>query len=406
MSVRDRSSCYARGVLAASPLDRWALDPGVVHLNHGSFGGCPRAVIDAAAAWRARMEAAPMRFFVLDWQLALDRARAALAAFVHAPADRLAFVPSATTGVALALASARLGTGDDIVTTDHAYRACKNQLVRLAAARGAGVVVAELPWPFDADAAAAAIIAALTPRTRLVVLDHVTSPTALRLPIERVVPALAARGIAVVIDGAHAPGQLALDVGALFALGVTWYVGNCHKWLCAPKGSGFVAIAPGAPAVQPLVTSHGASADYGPANRLHAELDWPGTHDPAPYLAVADAIACVGELGGSWPATIARDHALAIELRGRLIDALGGDPRRTLAPDDALGAMAAVAIALPPGVAPKALEQRLLVDGWEVPIVDFARGPLVRVSAHLYNDAAQADALAAKLRALGVALAG
>jgi isopenicillin-N epimerase len=387
-----------------SPLDRWALSPDVVHLNHGSYGGCPRAVLDAAASWRARLEEAPMKFFVLEWQLAIDRARAALAAFVRAPEARLAFVPNATAGVAIALNSATLAAGDDVVTTDHAYRACRNQLARVAAARGARVVVAELPWPHDADAAVAAIEAAVTPRTRLALLDHVTSPTALRLPIERVVALLAARGIAIVVDGAHAPGQLELDVAALFEAGATYYAGNCHKWLCGPKGAGFVVAAPDA-AFAPVVTSHGASAEYGPPNRLHAELDWAGTHDPSAYLAVPAAIAHVAELGGDWPSTIARNHALAVEMRERLVAALGGDARAYLAPDDALGAMATVAIVPPAGVAPKQLEQRLLRDDWEVAIVDFPRAPLVRVSAHLYNRAEQADELGEKLRALGVTLA-
>ncbi|MGE5185677.1 MAG: aminotransferase class V-fold PLP-dependent enzyme [Acidobacteriota bacterium] len=384
----------------------WALDPDVVHLNHGSYGGCPRAVLDVAHAIRCRLEAAPMRFLVLEWQDEIDRARAALAAFVRAPEDRLAFVPNATTGVAIALASARVDTGDELLTIDHAYRACKNQLVRLAAARGARVVSVPVPLPYDADALVAAIAAAVTPRTRLALLDHVTSPTALKVPLERIVPALAARGIAIVIDGAHAPGQLELDVSALLAAGVTWYAGNNHKWLCAPKGSGFLAIAPDAPPLVPAVTSHGASPEYGPANRLHAELDWMGTHDPTAHLSVPAAIAEVARLGGGWPHTIAKNHALAIELRARLVAHLGGDTRHLLAPNDALGAMAAVPIELPASVPPLALEQQLLRDGWEVPIVDFATGPLVRVSAHLYNEPAQADALAGKLRSLGVRLRG
>jgi isopenicillin-N epimerase len=387
-----------------APIEHWALAPDVVHLNHGSYGGCPRAVIDAATALRARLEAAPMRFFVLDWQTELDRARAALAAFVGAPHDRFVFVPNATTAIATALASAQVGAGDELVTTDHAYRACKNQLARLVATRGARVVTVPIGLPYDPDALVAGVAAAITPRTRLVLLDHVTSPTGLRVPVERIVPALAARGIAVLIDGAHAPGQLALDVAALFALGVTWYAGNNHKWLCAPKGSGFLVAAPGAPELHPLVTSHGASPEYGPPNRLHAELDWAGTHDPTPHLVVPTALATIAALGGGWPAVIARNHALAVELRRRLVDALGGGARHVLAPDDALGAMAAVPIALPAGATPLAVQARLLADGWEVPIVDFASGPLVRVSAHLYNHAGQAHELAAKLRSLGVQL--
>lgn len=398
-----------------SPIARWALDPSIVHLNHGSFGGCPRAVLDAAAGWRARLEAAPMRFLVLEWQRELDRARAALAAFVRAPADRLAFAPSATAAVATALCSyaPRLAAGDELLTTDHAYRACRHQLERLAAAQGLRIATIAVPLPFDPGALIERTAAAITPRTRLALLDHVTSPTALRLPLEALIAPLAARGVAIVVDGAHAPGQLDLDVGALLAGGVTYYAGNNHKWLCAPKGSGFLVAAAGAP-VAPLVTSHGATAAYGPPNRLHAELDWAGTHDPAPHLAVPAAIAAVAAEGGGWPAVLAHNHALARQLRARFVDALGGAPpggrpraavpAATLAPDDSLGAMVAIPVALPPGIEPLALERQLLTEGWEVPIVDFAGGSLVRLSAHLYNHADQAAALAEKLAGLGVGL--
>ncbi|MDB4954055.1 MAG: aminotransferase class [Myxococcales bacterium] len=381
-----------------APLSHWALSPDVVHLNHGSYGGCPRAVFDAAAAIRVRLEAAPMRFLVLEWQAELDRARRALAQLIHAPEDQLVFVPSATTGVATALASVSLAADDEIIATSHGYRAVKNQLVRLADARGARVVTIPIAVPYDPDAFVADVAAAITPRTRLAVLDHITSPTALCIPLERIIPLFAARGIPVLIDGAHAPGQLELD---LRKLGATWYTGNNHKWLCAPKGTGFlVTTTP----LRPLVTSHGASPEYGPPNRLHAELDWMGTYDPTPHLAVPTAIATIDQLGGGWSQTIARNHALAIEMRRRLIDALGGSARHVLAPEASLGSMAAVPIALPAGITPFALQTRLLTDGWEVPVIDFASGPLVRISAHLYNHAGQAEELAHKLRSLGVQL--
>ncbi|NVB82606.1 MAG: aminotransferase class V-fold PLP-dependent enzyme [Kofleriaceae bacterium] len=384
----------------ASPLDQWALGRNVRHLNHGSFGGCPRDVIDAANAWRARLESAPMKFFVLDWQRELDAARAALAGFLRAPSERMSFVPNATTGVAIALASSTIGAGDEIVTTDHAYRACKNQLARLAEARGATIRFAKLPLPFDADAAALAITKEITPRTRLALLDHITSPTALVLPLERIVPAFAAQDIPVIVDGAHGPGQLALDVGALLKLGVTWYAGNNHKWLCAPKSSGFIVAAASASGPRPVVTSHGASPEYGPSNRFHAELDWMGSHDPSPNLAVPTAIATLAGMGNGWAHVIARNHALAVELQGRLTAGLGA--KTVLAQDTSLGTMAAVPITLPPNTKPLELEMRLLEEGWEIPIVDFPQGPLVRISAHLYNHADEADALAAKLRDCGV----
>ena len=378
-----------------SPLSRWSLDPAIVHLNHGSYGGCPRAVTQAATAWRDRLEAAPMRFMVLEWQAELDRARASLAAFVHTPADRLVFVPSTTAGVAIALHSTALAAGDEIVTTDHVYRACKNQLERVASAHGATLVVVAIPLPFDAGALIDAIARAITPRTRLALLDHITSATALRLPIEPLVGLFTARGIPVIVDGAHAPGQIALDVSAI---GATWYVGNCHKWLCAPKGSAFLAVAAGV-AVHPVVTSHGASPEYGPANRLHAELDWSGTHDPAPHLAVPAAIATLAGEAGGWPAVFARTHALACELRRRITE---GARAPAIAPDDALACMAAIPVQLPANTTAFAVLTQLLRDGWEVQVVEHAGTPLVRVSAHLYNHAGEAELLAAKLRALGV----
>lgn len=371
---------------AASSIQLWALDPSIVHINHGSFGGCLRSVLDHANTVRARLESAPMKFFVLEWQDEIDRARAALARFVGADPAHLVFVPSATAGVAHALAAVPLAAGDEIVMTSHAYAACRYQLERLAASRGVRLVTVEVPLPFDADQLVERTRAAITPRTRLAVFDHVTSPTAIVFPLARLLALCA--GFPTIVDGAHAPGQIALDVGAL---GATYYVGNNHKWLCAPKASGFlVARGP----LAPLVTSHGANPGHGPANRLHAELDWSGSYDPAAQLAVAAAIEHVGAEGGGWPAIYERNHALALELRARL----GGTP---LAPAEGIGTMAALRLELPPNTRPLALEKRLLADGWEVPIVDFADGPLVRVSAHLYNRAADADALARKLHEVG-----
>jgi isopenicillin-N epimerase len=363
----------------------WALAPDVVHLNHGSYGGCPRAVLETSAALRARLEAAPMRFFVLEWQAELDRARAALAELVRAPDDRLAFVPSATAGVQLALDSTAVAAGDEILVLEDGYRACKNQVARIAREHGARVVTVPMPRPFDVDELVTAVRRAVTPRTRIALLDHVTSPTAIVVPLERLLPLLA--GVIVIVDGAHAPGQLALDVGALLAQGVAWYAGNNHKWLCAPKASGFVVAADPAGA-RPLVVSHGASAEYGPPNRFHALLDWPGTHDPTAHLSVPAAIATIAELGDGWPRTIARNHALALELCARL----GGTP---VAPASATGTMVAMAIELAGDL--DAIQVALLRDGFEVPVIATPRGPLLRVSAHLYNRADEADRLAAAL---------
>jgi len=376
-----------------SPIERWALDPTIVHLNHGSFGGCLRRVIDVASALRHRLEAAPMQFLVLDWQTLIDEARSWLAAFVRTAAERVVFIPSSTTGVAIALNSATINAGDEIITTSHVYPACKFQLERLASARGAKLVIVDVALPFDADALVAGVAAAITPHTRLALLDHITSATAIRFPLERLVPLFTARDIPVLVDGAHAPGQIDLDVDRI---GATWYVGNCHKWLAAPKASGFLTwSAAAAASIRPLVTSHGANPGYGPTNRLHAEFDWAGTYDPSAQLTVPAAIKAIAEESGNHTAIYARNHALVVEMRNRL----GGTK---LAPDDALGMMAAIPIALPANRSPLGIQETLLRDGWEVAIVDFPGSPLVRVSAHLYNYAGQAELLAAHLHSLGV----
>jgi len=374
------------------------LDPAVVHLNHGSYGACPRAVLDEQARLRARLEAATMRYFVRDWQPDVDRARARVAAFVGADPDGFVFVPNTTTGVATVLGSLVLAPGDELLATDHTYRACKNALDRTAARTGARIVVANLPWPVrSTDEITAAITGAATPRTKLALVDHITSATALVGDVAAIIGALAARGIDTLVDGAHAPGQVDVDLGAL---GAAYYVANGHKWLCAPKGAAFLHVRADRRAnVHPLVTSHGASPEYGPPNRFHAEHDWTGTHDPTPYLCLPFAIDHVASLvPGGWPAIRARNHAMATGGRALLADRLGAG---VLAPDAMLGAMACVPVALPgPALA---IERGLLDAGWEVPVIPGPRGlGMVRISTHLYNTLDQVEGLAVALAAAGV----
>lgn len=377
----------------------FALDPGVLHLNHGSFGACPRAVLDAQAAARARIEAATMRWFVLEHTEAVDHARLAAAGFVGADPDGFAFVTNATHGVATVLANLRLGAGDELLTTDHAYRACRNALDRLAATTGARVVVARLAMPCrDPGAPAAALLARVTARTRLVLVDHVTSPTALVADVAALGRALPAHA-ELLVDGAHAPGMIDLDVAAT---GATYYTGNFHKWTCAPKGAGFLWVAPHRrDGFHPLVTSHGASLPVEQRSRFRLEHDWTGTHDPTPHLCVPVAIETVAALGGGWARVRARNAALARALRDDLAAALDADP---VGSDEVTGAMAAVAVRLPAGADHLAVERALLTRGVEVPVVSHPGSPwpLVRVSAHLYNRRGDVDRLVAALTELGV----
>jgi isopenicillin-N epimerase len=389
---------------AADLASHWALDPDVDFLNHGSFGAAPRAVLAAQQAWRDRMETEPVRFLSRDLEGLLDAARGELAVFLGADPDGLAFVPNATTGVNAVLASLPLASGDELLVTDHAYGACLNA-VRFAAERArARVVVAEVPFPLrDAGEVTAAVLAAVTPRTRLALVDHVTSPTALIFPVEELVPKLEERGVPTLVDGAHAPGMLPLAVDALAP---AWYAGNCHKWLCAPKGAGFVwARADRRQALRPVVISHGAASPRTDRSRFRLEFDWTGTHDPTPYLAVPAAIRFLGGLlAGGWPEVMARNRSLALAGRDLLCAAV-----RTArpAPDEMVGAMASVP--LPGGggrprsmlsIYDDPLHAALDAQGIQAAIVPWHSGRLLRLSAQLYNSAAQFRRLADVLREL------
>jgi isopenicillin-N epimerase len=386
----------------------WALDPKVVFLNHGSFGACPHEVLAHQAALRSEMEAEPVRFLSREIDERLDAARAALAAFLGADADDLAFVTNATSGVNAVVRSLAFAAGDELLTTDHAYNACRNALDFAAARSGARVVVAAVPFPVASpEPVLEAVLARVTPRTRLALLDHVTSPTGLVLPIERLIAALAARDVDVLVDGAHAPGMVPLN---LATLGATYYAGNCHKWLCAPKGSAFLWVRRDRQAdVRPLTISHGANMPRPGRSRFRVEFDWTGTSDPTAWLTVPRAIAYVGALlPGGWPAVMARNRALALQARRRLCAAAGTPPP---CPDDMIGSLAGVILPDGPPAEigwrrPDPLQRRLF-EAWgiEVPVMSWPAPPrrLVRVSAQLYNtdeDVARlADALAKELAA-------
>ena len=390
----------------------WLLDPEIALLNHGSFGATPRPVLAAQAAWRDRMEREPIAFFVRDLEPALDAARAELGAFLHANPDDLAFVPNATTAFNTVIASLRLEPGDELLTTDHGYNAAKNALEHLAERDGGRVVIAPLPFPIqDPGAAVDAILAGVTPRTRVAVIDHVTSPTALVLPIVEIVAALAERGVATLVDGAHGPGMLDLDVPAV---GAAWYVGNLHKWVYGPKGSAFLWAARDRQSdLRPLVISHGANSPRTDRSRFRLEFDWTGTDDQTAYLAVPAALRFGASLlPGGWPALRRRNHDLAIAARDLLLRALDA---AAPAPDAMIGSMAT--IPLPPTLDAGGRVQgvdlygdpvhdALLEQGLQTMITPWPQRPdggpwerLLRVSAAAHNDLHQMERLAAALPA-------
>jgi isopenicillin-N epimerase len=382
----------------------WPLDPDVIFLNHGSYGACPRAVLEAQGRLRERLEAEPVRFLSRELEGLLDGARAALGAFVGAHPDDLAFVPNVTTGVNTVLRSLDLGAGDELLATDHTYNACRNALEAAAGRAGARVVLAALPFPVSApERFLETVLSRVGPRTRLVLVDHVTSPTGLVLPIERLVRELASRGVDTLVDGAHAPGMVPLDLGAL---GAAYYAGNCHKWVCAPKGAGFLHVRRDRQrTVRPLVISHGANSLRTDRSLFRLEFDWVGTVDPTAYLAVPDAIRYMGSLlPGGWPELMAHNRRTALAARERLCAALGVP---TPAPDAMIGALAALPV--PPGFGPPPFGgerdplQTVLFDGFGIEVLVFSwpalAARILRVSAQLYNTIADYERLA---DALGV----
>ena len=331
----------------------------------------------------------------------------------------MTFVRNATAGVNTVLRSLRFAPGDELLVTDHAYNASINALRHAAARDGARVVVAALPFPVRGpDDAAEAVLEAVSPRTRLALIDHVTSPTALVLPIGELVGELDRRGIDTLVDGAHGPGMLPLD---LDGMGAAYYTGNCHKWLCAPKGSAFLHVRHDRQAaIHPLAVSHGANSMRTDVGRFRLEFDWTGTDDPTAWLAVPEAIRAVGgSTAGGWPEVMLENRALALEARALLLDTLGVEPP---APASMLGSMAAIRLPRTRGPAGEAdtlsgtIEDGLRSRGFEVPVMAWplpalvAAGDLpagteidlfVRISAQRYNRLDQyarlADALAGVL---------
>lgn len=367
----------------------WMLDPTVTFLNHGSFGACPIPVLAAQQRWRERMERQPLQFLGTDIEALLDAARAELAAFVGAEPGDLVFVPNATTGVNAVLRSLRFQPGDELLTTDQEYNACRNALNYVAEREGVQVVVAEIPFPIDApEQVIDAVLQKISPRTRLALLDHVVSQTGLIFPISTLVNELQKRGVDTLIDGAHAPGMVPLN---LSELGATFYTGNCHKWVCAPKGSAFLYVQRDRqPEIHPLTISHGANDPRTERSRFHLEFDWMGTDDPTAYLCVPEAIRFMGSLlPGGWPEVMQRNHQLAIAARQVLCRALEVPPP---CPEEMLGSLAV--IPLPDGDA-TLLHNHLLQQHIEVPIVPWRhQGRLLRISAQIYNRIDQYHSLA------------
>jgi isopenicillin-N epimerase len=359
--------------------DQFLLEPGTTFLNHGSYGAPPRAVFEAAAEWRRQIEANPDRFIRYILPDALRASAARLAAAMGARGEDLAFVDNATAGTTAVLRSFPVTPGDEVVATNHAYGAVTQTLRFIEKYRGAVPVLAEIGYPIASqDEIVRAIEARFTPRTRLLVIDHITSPTAVVFPVQRLCALAHARGIQVLVDGAHGPGQLALDIPAL---GADWYVGNCHKWLFAPRACAFLWAHPDVQAAtHPLSISH----YYG--SGFTAEFDWTGTRDPAAILALPTALDFVAALDGdrmrAYTHTLARSSAQRIAQAWRT--PLG-------APPALFAAMATIRLPLTaphtPDMATARRLQRAILERHQtvIAIMPFAGALWARLSAQVYN---------------------
>ncbi|HPM76506.1 MAG TPA: aminotransferase class V-fold PLP-dependent enzyme [bacterium] len=392
-----------RSLPAQDPLALWTLDPNVVYLNHGSFGACPLTILEAQTALRRELECEPIVFLDRHLEQMGDEARRALASLIGAQPDDLAFIENASTGVNTVLRSLVFSPDDELLTTNHEYNACRNALQFLADRWGCKIVVADIPFPLESPGQVVeAILARVTERTRLAMISHITSQTALVLPMKEIVDALQARQIDVLVDGAHVPGQLPLDVTTL---GAAYYTGNCHKWLCTPKGSAFLWVRPDKQdAIRPLTISHGYNSTRTDLSRFRQLFDWTGTKDPTAVLVLPQAIEFLSNLlPGGINELMNRNHQMAIAQQRTICEALHIQPP---CPDEMIAAMAA--FPLPEATQPPAghfdvLQNRLFAEfAVEIPIIYWPAHPrrLVRYSVQMYNTPEQYDYLAHALVAL------
>lgn len=359
------------------------LAPDVVFLNHGSFGACPRPVFDEYQRLQRELERQPVEFLARRYEGLIEDAKARLAEFLGArPAD-LVFVPNATAGVNAVARSLDLGPEDEVLLTNHEYGAVGYLWEYVCGRTGATLVRRDVePGPALVDE----LWDAVTQQTRIVSVSHVTSATALRFPVEEICRRAREDGILALVDGAHAPGQVDVD---LETLGADFYAGNCHKWMCSPKGAGFLWVRPEhQPRLAPLVVGWSEREES-----FAARHRWQGTNDPAAYLAVPAAIDFLAEHG--WAAVRSRCHAIAAETRRRFAD-LGLAP---LAPDESwLGQMVAAEL---PECDTDELKRWLYDDHRiEIPVQRWEGRPLIRASFQGYNDESDLEALAEALDTL------
>lgn len=375
------------------------LDPDVVFLNHGSFGACPRPVFQTYQNWQLELERQPVEFLGRRFDALMAEARAALATYVNCHPDELVYVPNATTGLNIVARSLKLEAGDEILTTDHEYGALDRTWTFLAERTGAHYKQHPIPLPVTTHADfVEQLWTGVTPRTRVIFLSHLTSPTALIFPVQEICRRAREAGILTVIDGAHTAGQLPLDLPAISA---DFYSSNCHKWMMSPKGSAFLyARREVQSLVEPLVVSWGWHPEEIKASPFVQTQEWQGTRDIAAYLAVPAAIEFMEQ--NNWDRVREECVSLIGYARDTLSNVMGLAPISPVCADERGTRWNAQLIALPlPPCDTKILKQRLYDEcKIEVPLINGNGRRLIRISIQGYNDRGDVDALAEALENL------
>lgn len=367
--------------------DHFLLNPDVVFLNHGSFGACPRPVFETYQAWQRELEYQPVEFLGLSRRFPelVGEARTHLAKFLNTDMHNLAFVPNATTAINTIMRSLDLQAGDEILGTNHEYGAVDFTWEFICEKSGAKYIRHAVDLPLTTpEAFVESFWSSVTPKTKIIAISHITSPTALIFPVEEICRRAREAGIITIIDGAHVPSQLPLDLGAI---GADFYTGNLHKWLCAPKGSAFLYVHPKhQELIHPLVISWGYAPDA-ETHRFSARHEWQGTQDISAYLSVPSAIDFQRE--HDWDSVRESCHALAVETRNRLTEVTG---LPHIAPDAFFSQM--FAVPMPEGCDVYALKARLYDEFCvELPAIIWEGKPFIRVSIQGYNTRDDADAL-------------
>lgn len=381
---------------------RFPIKAGLTMLNNGSYGLTPTVVRDAQIELQRRLEEDPVRFFKADLEDYSDDTRRAIAAFTRVDASDIALVPNGTFAVATVLNNLDLNPGDEILVTDHEYMATFNELGKVCRATGAKVTIAKVPFPnVSPEQVVDSVVSMMTDRTRVVLVSHITSASALVMPVKEIVEAAKQRGIETFLDGAHTPGQIDLNIGDLDP---TWYAASCHKWLACPKGTGFIYTSPNRRrGFKPMVLSCRVHETREERDAYLCDFDYTGTNDYTGNLVIPVAIEHMGaQLPGGWDALRRRNHDLVVAGAKIVCDALGIEQQ---IPASMLGSM--VSIPLPGSCEPSTLlgeglwDRLYLNHGLQAPVWDLPGvcERMVRVSAQLYNTLGDFERLGEALRA-------